>query len=109
MRINNENNDALHSTNQESCESYKTIELNDACELLVLPIQVVKALCKSKLIKAEMQVSPAMLSLGDVIALSSVINRYREYHREVIFNVHDDQVWEALESDQKSSDKFKMN
>lgn len=82
-------------------EPPNTIGLYEACELLVLPPQIVKVLCFSQIIEADMEATSPTLSLADTIAVFTVINDYRAYHREVVADMHEHRVWEALEGKQQ--------
>ena len=84
--------------NIKNTSQFKTIGLPAACELLVLPNTVVRALCHSPLIWADMMTKPPSLKLDDVIAVATVLNSHRAFHTEVILTEHEKRLWEALDA-----------
>lgn len=87
--------DPNNNMQDNTSKSTSLIGLYDASELLVLPSDIVKALTHGGLIGVEVDTTPLMLSLDDVITVATVIRHYRECHREVI-NAHEIHVWEKL-------------
>lgn len=112
-----ENNNNMNEENLDDATSHippfisneppNIIELGQASELLALPPEIVTALCYSGLLREYHDLAPQTqaLYLDDVIRVASLLNSYREYHREVVSNLHESEVRGIL--DQIGG--FKMN